>query len=123
MSKIITTIILSGLNQVASLKAGQSKLTNILMGLVILLLLLLLLVFFSLRKLKIKNSQVNNFNELRKAFIDANDNLIYLKDENLKYVFINKSLECFYNKEHTQIIGYQDVIYHQIKNLPRCRQN
>lgn len=109
MSKIITTIILSGLNQVASLKAGQSKLTNILMGLVILLLLLLLLVFFSLRKLKIKNSQVNNFNELRKAFIDANDNLIYLKDENLKYVFINKSLECFYNKEHTQIIGYQDA--------------
>jgi diguanylate cyclase (GGDEF)-like protein/putative nucleotidyltransferase with HDIG domain len=108
MMKIITTITLSGMNQVTSLEAWQNTLTNILLGLVVLLLISLLLLFISHRKLKIKNRQINYFNELRKAFIDANDNLIYLKDENLKYIFFNKSLECFYDRGYSQILGNQD---------------
>lgn len=47
-------------------------------------------------------------NELKQTFIDANKDLMYLKDENLKYVFINKAVEAFYNKKSEEIIGQDD---------------
>jgi len=34
--------------------------------------------------------------------------LIYLKDENLKYIFVNKALEEFYHKSASEIIGRDD---------------
>jgi PAS domain-containing protein len=46
--------------------------------------------------------------ELQRAFIDADNSLIYLKDENLKYVFVNKAVENFYNKEVSEIVGHDD---------------
>lgn len=52
--------------------------------------------------------KVNYFNELRKTFIDSDDRLIYLKDENLRYVFVNKATEKFYNRDKSEIIGFDD---------------
>lgn len=51
--------------------------------------------------------KLDNFNELRKTYIDADNSLIYLKDENLKYVFVNKALIKFCNKFENEIIGHK----------------
>lgn len=64
--------------------------------------------FRNLRKLKAQNHEINNFYEFRKTFIDADNSLIYLKDENLKYLFVNKAFENFFNKESISIIGCDD---------------
>lgn len=73
----------------------------------IFLLISILILNYYLREIK-KNKEIQSFNELRDSFIDSYDNLIYLKDENLKYVFVNKAVEKFYNMEESQIIGYGD---------------
>lgn len=72
--------------------------------------LFILLIITSLyaKRLKKSKQQIENFDELRKTFIDAEEDLIYLKDENLKYVFVNKALERFYHKENSEIIGVDD---------------
>lgn len=72
-----------------------------------------LLVMFGLlvmnnRMLKASQKQIDNYNALRETFIDADNNLVYLKDENLKYVFVNKAVESFYKKPAAEIIGFDD---------------
>ena len=74
------------------------------------LLLISFLLYNNFKKMKLKNHEINNFNELRQTFIDADNSLIYLKDENLRYVFVNKAFQDFFNKEPSEIIGYDD--YH-----------
>ncbi|MGI6660028.1 MAG: hypothetical protein ACOX4N_11680 [Dethiobacteraceae bacterium] len=51
------------------------------------------------RQLKAQNQRLNSLNQLRTTFIDADDRLIYLKDENLKYLFVNKAFERFYQRQ------------------------
>ena len=60
------------------------------------------------RKLKLMNEKIRNYNELRTTFINALDDLIYLKDSNFKYVLINKAVAKFYNKDESQIINHDD---------------
>lgn len=60
------------------------------------------------RKLKLMNEEIRNYNELRTTFINALDDLIYLKDSNFKYVLINKAVAKFYNKDESQIINHDD---------------
>jgi diguanylate cyclase (GGDEF)-like protein/PAS domain S-box-containing protein len=43
-----------------------------------------------------------------RTFIDAQDDLVYLKDENFKYVFVNKAFKKFYGKKSSEIIGKTD---------------
>lgn len=74
-------------------------------GVIMILVIFSIILFKQFKKLKEKNHEMNNFNELRKSFINSYNNLIYLKDENLKYIFVNKAMERFYNKEEAQIIG------------------
>jgi diguanylate cyclase (GGDEF)-like protein/PAS domain S-box-containing protein len=62
----------------------------------------------NMRKLKDRTREIRNHNELRKTFIDAIDDLVYLKDENLKYIFANKALQNLYGKGETDIIGSND---------------
>lgn len=86
---------------------GVEKILNILLsGTVIALSTAIFLIIKSFRKLKAQSNEINNFNELRKTYIDANSSLIYLKDENLKYIFINKAIANFYNKNLDDIIGH-----------------
>lgn len=56
--------------------------------------------------------EFSDFDELRKTFIAADQSLIYLKDENLNYVFVNRALEQFLNKTSDEIIGLS--VFHVI---------
>lgn len=87
---------------------GFSNHGYMLLILIIFLIITSLLLLKNLKKLKVQNQEINNFDELRKTYIDAADSLIYLKDENLKYVFVNKAMEKFYNKSSSEIIGLTD---------------
>ena len=83
-----------------------SAFINLLLGTITLLLFLSFLLYKNFKKLKIQSNELNNFNELRKTYIDANNSIIYLKDENLKYIFANKALMNFFNKELDEIVGH-----------------
>lgn len=76
---------------------------------ILLLILFLLIIGQNHRKLQVRNKELENFYELRKSFIDAESSLIYLKDENLKYMFVNKATEEFYNKPADDMIGLDDL--------------
>lgn len=87
------------------LEEKEKTLTSVIfLGLVLLIAILLaatLLLIMNYRKVK-------KFNELRKIFIDSDDRLIYLKDENLRYVFVNRATEKFFGKDMSEIIGFDD---------------
>lgn len=54
------------------------------------------------------NKELENFNELRETFIDADTSFVYLKDEHLKYVFVNRALKDYYQLSCSEIIGRDD---------------
>lgn len=60
------------------------------------------------RLLTAGNHKLENFNALRTEFINADNRLIYLKDEQLKYVFVNTAMEKFYGLPATDLIGRTD---------------
>ena len=72
---------------------------------------LLLLGVFTLLLLKNyrclkKNYQENTvLNEILETYINANQSFIYLKDENLRYLLVNKALADFYGREVSEVIG------------------
>jgi diguanylate cyclase (GGDEF)-like protein/PAS domain S-box-containing protein/putative nucleotidyltransferase with HDIG domain len=72
------------------------------------LLLLLWMVARSNQKLLVSKKEIENYNKLRQAFIDADDALIYLKDQDLKYVFVNRAFEEFHKMKAEEIIGRDD---------------
>jgi len=83
-------------------------------GLIILILLVFSVLFYRKnRKLKSTKNELENFNKLYQTFIDANDNLIYLKDNKMNYLFVNEAAAEFYNKSKKEIIGKND---YQISN-------
>ncbi len=90
----------------------QSRLTLFIFvagGIIIAALLMLSAALFrSRRKIKEAKEAIEISRMQHKTFIDANDSLIYLKDENLKYVFANRAMEAFYNRQEDQIIGLTD---------------
>ena len=75
---------------------------------IIVLLILLVIIIFNNKKLKLAKAELENFNQLRQAFIDADEDIVYLKDENLNYMFVNKAFEAFYKKKATEVIGFDD---------------
>lgn len=62
----------------------------------------------NIKKLQLQNDEIQNLYELRRTFIDSSNHLIYLKDDNLKYIFTNKAVESFYGKKEDEIIGKDD---------------
>ncbi len=75
---------------------------------IIVLVVLLALITVNHAKLRKTKEEFENINELRRTFFDADDSLVYLKDENLHYVLVNKALEEFYQKASEDIIGIND---------------
>lgn len=65
---------------------------------------LLLVAFLLLKQVKKLKSESN----CRKTFIDSVESQTYLKDENLKYIFVNKSFCDFAKKREEEIIGRDD---------------
>lgn len=59
-------------------------------------------------KEKRANLQINSLNSLRQTFIDEDKNLVFLKDENFKYLFANRALADFLGKPMDEIIGKDD---------------
>ncbi|NCB51690.1 MAG: diguanylate cyclase [Clostridia bacterium] len=59
-------------------------------------------------KEKKASRQINSLNLLRQTFIDADKNLVFLKDENFKYIFVNKALADFLERTAEEIIGKDD---------------
>ena len=80
------------------------------MGVCILAVLLFLLVSLikKTRSLANANKELENFNELRETFFDADTSFVYLKDKDLNYVFVNKALKDFFQAPSGEIIGRND---------------
>ncbi|MDD2251806.1 MAG: diguanylate cyclase [Dehalococcoidales bacterium] len=60
------------------------------------------------RRLKAKAREIARLNELRRMFIDYDRRMIYLKDENLKYIFVNNTLAEYFGIEPGQVVGRDD---------------
>lgn len=79
------------------------------LGVVLIIALILLLIFHVKNKrLTLMTKMLHNSNEIIIKFINAEDRLIYLKDENFKYVFVNKAVEEFYKLGSNDILGKDD---------------
>ncbi len=75
--------------------------------------LLLLFFFLTLLNRKIKqlasaNRELDNVKELWRTFYDADTGYVYLKDKDLKYMFINRALANFFRRPYSEIIGRSD---------------
>lgn len=111
---VLTTTILHSTTSNAFSESIRSEFYEVLdnnweIMILIILLVYGLFLFRSMKRLKERNNEISNFFELRRAFIDSYDDLIYLKDNNFKYVFVNKAVENFLGKDETEIIGYRDI--------------
>ncbi|NCU32751.1 MAG: hypothetical protein EOM23_07460, partial [Candidatus Moranbacteria bacterium] len=60
---------------------------------------------------------------LRKTFIDVIDALIYLKDEKLNYIFVNRATERFYDKTADEMIGKDDYMLSEAEFAQTRRQS
>lgn len=80
------------------------------LGIVFVVGLFIYVLYKDMKKLKVQSQEISNLNELRSTYIDADKNLVYLKDENFKYVFVNKALLNFFSKTAEEVIGY-DVFH------------
>jgi len=69
---------------------------------------LILLLIKNLHKLKLQKMEIDNFNELRKAFIDSKEDLISLKDEKGRYIFANQALQTLYKRTESEMVGCED---------------
>ncbi len=107
-NKTLFISLINDITEQMQLRAKEKIFIKILVGIVVLLLGIGFLLFKSIKKLEEKNHEINNVNELRNLFINAHYGQIYLKDENLKYVFVNEWVKDFFKKDYSEIIGFDD---------------
>jgi diguanylate cyclase (GGDEF)-like protein/PAS domain S-box-containing protein len=96
------------------LLAEQSNRTTqigIFSGLLVLLIALFTIFYINKRNIELKKigDEIANFNKLRESFINADNRLIYLKDENRKYVFVNEAFKKYLNLEDNKILARTDI--------------
>ncbi len=72
------------------------------------IIMLLILLVRNRKKVRLLKIEMENTNRLWQAVIDANDSSVYLKDENLRYVFVNHAFENLYQEKTEKIIGHDD---------------
>lgn len=60
------------------------------------------------RSLREAKRLIENAEDLRRTFINSQEELVYLKDASLNYVFVNKRVEEFYGKPADEIVGQDD---------------
>ncbi len=110
-----TPMLFSIINDVTE-KAALAELTEktttslIYGGIVSILLALLIAYYFSKKNKELREAtkELNNFNKLRESLINADDRYIYLKNENLEYVFVNEALKHKLNLSEDEIVGNTD---------------
>jgi len=74
----------------------------------VLILILFVIFLNTIHRLKVRHKENENMFSLYKTFINAEDNLIYLKDDKLKYVFVNKAFEYFFDLATHELTGHDD---------------
>ncbi|WP_373482317.1 HD domain-containing phosphohydrolase [Acetobacterium sp.] len=80
----------------------------LIIGLVIAAGILLILLVQSNKKLQNNNEETKSIKDICDTFIDGYETVIYLKDEQLNYRFINKAAEPHYHKSVAEIIAQGD---------------
>lgn len=91
----------------STLEAMNKDIIYICFGAIIIIIFITIM-FRKNKKITLLTKMLHNTNELITNFINADDRLVYLKDENYKYVFVNKALEKFYDLESDDILGKDD---------------
>jgi PAS domain S-box-containing protein len=61
--------------------------------------------------------------ELYKTFMNATKDIVYLKDEQFRYIVINKSLVEFYGKSEKEIIGRRDCDFMLKEIAEKCNKS
>lgn len=79
-------------------------------GLVIAIAILLVLLNQRNKSLEQKKEEIKYIRDTRDAFLDEDNRVVYLKDENLQYLFINKAGEKHCKKPVSEIIGQDDRV-------------
>lgn len=74
----------------------------------IFLLIISYLSYKKIKKLRLQNTETSNINELKQAYLETSHNIVFLKDENLQYIFVNSNFEKFNKIESSKIIGHDD---------------
>ena len=80
----------------------------LIVGLVGVVGILVVLLVQSNKKLINQRIVTKNIEDMRDTFIDVGETVIYLKDDDLNYLFINKAAEPHYHKSVQDIIGHDD---------------
>jgi len=80
----------------------------LIVGLVIAVGILLILLVQSNKRLKNNREETKSIKDICNTFIDSYETVVYLKDEQLNYRFINKAAEPHYRKSVTEIIALDD---------------
>ncbi|HVN97663.1 MAG TPA: PAS domain S-box protein [Syntrophorhabdaceae bacterium] len=57
-----------------------------------------------------------------RTFIDSTKDMVFLKDENLRYILVNKELAAFFGKTEREIIGKTDFDLMPEQGAVSCRQ-
>lgn len=74
----------------------------------LLVILLLILLNRKTKQLAAMDKELDKAKELWRTFYDADTGYVYLKDKDLKYIFINQSLANFFRRPYSEIIGKED---------------
>jgi diguanylate cyclase (GGDEF)-like protein/PAS domain S-box-containing protein len=94
----------------------------IILSILIILLVLLVDRIKTVTRLNKTTVKLKEMKELWKTFYDADASFVYLKDEQLKYVFVNQSLKEFYDLSYREIIGHDDFQLFDQDLAKRIRQ-
>ncbi|MDD4388911.1 MAG: diguanylate cyclase [Bacilli bacterium] len=68
-----------------------------------------LIASFKIKSLKNKHQDLQLYSNFIRTFAHTENSLVYLKDENLRYLFINPAVEDFYHLKADAIIGFDDA--------------
>ena len=109
--EVLYTIVHDISEKVLLEKANQQLHTLLYSGLTFVIVILLLLAGIlakNFKALKERAQEIKRLIAMHKTFIDADTSWIYLKDEHLRYVFVNRAFETFYGKSAEEVIGKDD---------------
>ncbi|MGJ4849347.1 diguanylate cyclase [Bacillota bacterium Meth-B3] len=97
---------------VAELEADQLRLTRIFAwvggALTVLMAALLVVTLRGRAKIRRAYRTLETVDALRNAFFEASDDIMYLKDEEMKYLFVNGGVEKLYGRPADEIVGLDD---------------
>jgi PAS domain S-box-containing protein len=72
-------------------------------------------------ELKLKEVSLRESEELYSIFINSTQDLVFLKDDHLRYVIVNKANAAFFNKSEAEIIGKTDFDLMPEEAAKNCR--